>query len=96
MVAAVTEDMRPISMTFQIAEVTKPLASVGKICDRKNLVVFDEDGGLIFNKRTGTTTKFSREHGVYQLRTWVKKALQDEKGAKDKKGEPTSSFTRQG
>ena len=42
-------------ITFQITEVSKPLASVSRILDKGNRVVFDRgpDGSYIQNKKTG-------------------------------------------
>ena len=39
-----TKDGSTQSMSFIVADVTKALSSVSKICQRKNRVVFDEDG----------------------------------------------------
>lgn len=72
-IKAFTADGRPVSMRYQVADVTKPLCSVGKIADKENLVCFDSSGGVIFNKQSGQMTPFTREQGVYLLRTWVKR-----------------------
>ena len=40
------------SMNFRFVDVTKALASVNKICQRKNRVVFDEESSHIDNKAT--------------------------------------------
>ena len=61
-----------VNMNFQIAGVTKPLMSVGKICDRGNVVSFDAYGGRIKNKATGISTRFERKNGVYVLSAWTK------------------------
>ena len=49
-VMGLTEGEQPISMTYQMAEVTRPLCSVGKICDGQKLVVFGPGGDT---SRTG-------------------------------------------
>ena len=41
------------AMTFQAAQVAKPLGSVDRICEAGHLVVFDSDGSYILNKTTG-------------------------------------------
>jgi hypothetical protein len=57
--------------TFQVAEVTRPLCSVTKICDRGNRVVFEAEGGYIQNYATGVKTKFSRQNNVYVMEMFV-------------------------
>jgi hypothetical protein len=57
--------------TFQVAEVTRPLCSVTKICDRGNKVVFEADGGYIYNYDTGVKTAFSRQNNVYVMEMYV-------------------------
>eukprot|EP00973_Karenia_brevis_P041300 5715833-Karenia_brevis.AAC.1 len=42
------------SMRFQVADVTKPLASVMRICQAEHRVVFDSDGSYIEDKHTGS------------------------------------------
>ena len=70
-----TDDEEALNLTFQMAEVTRPLSSVGKITDQDNLVVFGRKGGYIWDVQTGATTHFSREQGVYLLRLWVPKTV---------------------
>ena len=67
-----TNEGKSVTVKYQIADVTKPLCSVGKICDNSNVVIFTDSGGLIMNKATGVATPFTRENGVYMLRTWVR------------------------
>ena len=66
-----TEDGKERKMTVQIADVRKPLASVAKICDQGNEVVFRKEGGEIVNKKTGATTQMKREGDLYYLYLWV-------------------------
>ncbi len=87
---AFTDDGVSVKQTFQMAEVTRPLSSVGCITDNDNLVVFGRKGGYIWDLKTNTTTSFKREQGVYVLRTWVKTKCQ---GADDRREPP---FIRQG
>ena len=73
-------------MTFQVADVVRPLTSVSKICDAgngRNEVVFTADGGYIWHDTDQAYTPFNREDGIYVLRTWLNKGL-------------NQSFTRQG
>ena len=73
--------------TFQIAEVTRPLCSVSKICDKGNRVVFELGGGHVEHIATGTKTYFSRQNNVYVMDMWV----QDPGGEHE-----ASPFTRPG
>ena len=51
-------------MTYQVADVTKPLNSVTKMCDSGNVVTFTAEGGTIKNLWTGASMHFGRESGV--------------------------------
>ena len=55
------------SMSFRVADVTKPLGAVSKICHKGNKVVFDVEGSYIEHKATGTRTALREERGVYVL-----------------------------
>ncbi len=76
-------DGRARRMTFRVADVTKPLASVKRICDQGNRVVFDGPNSHIEHKTSGWRTPMREENGVYVLDVPVV----------DTKGE---GFTRQG
>ena len=62
-----TEDGRPAEINFQIASVTRPLCSVGEMCDRGNRVLFGRGGGVTQNLKSGEITPFRREGGIYAL-----------------------------
>jgi hypothetical protein len=62
-----TEDGRAAEINFQIASVTRPLCSVGEMCDRGNRVLFGRGGGFIQNLQSGELTPFRREGGIYAL-----------------------------
>ena len=51
-------------MTFQVAQVTKPLCAISKICERGHTVVFDEDGSYVKNKKTCKVIHLKKERGV--------------------------------
>ena len=74
-----------LSQTFQIADISRPLTSVGELADAGNLVVFGRRGGFIVNPDTGRRLNFQREHGVYLLKTWSQEPV-----------DSTSVFSRQG
>ena len=80
-----TEEGADTTATFQIADVARPLNSVGKMCDKGKRVMFGKRGGVIWDIATGQMTKFKREaDGVYELNLWMR-----ESG-------PAQGFTRQG
>jgi hypothetical protein len=59
------------SMRMQAAEVSKPLASVKRICEAGHTVVFDETGSFMYNKHTGEVNYFREESGNYMLDVWI-------------------------
>jgi hypothetical protein len=69
----------PISMsngsrtmaTFQVADVSRPLMSVSKVCEMGNRVVFGAGGGYIMNIQTGATTRFETKDGIYVFKMWI-------------------------
>ena len=83
----VTNDGLHMQQTFQMAEVTRPLSSVGEITDKGNVVVFGRRGGYVHNVATGSRLPFDRHQGVYLLKTWF---LESGDGPSD------SPFHRQG
>ena len=71
LISAFTNEMEPVRMLYQVADVTKPLCSVGRVCDPNNLVCFSSEGGFVYDRATGHKTPFQRESGVYMLKTWI-------------------------
>ena len=69
---ALTDDYSPAAMTFQIAAVSRPLTSVGELCDSGNVVAFGPKGGFIQNVASGHKTRFPREGGIYVMDLWIK------------------------
>jgi hypothetical protein len=61
------KDGKRKSMSFQVTDCKKPLASVSKIVDKGNRVVFDSEGSYIQNKETGEIMKIERERGTYVM-----------------------------
>ena len=56
---------------FQIAEVSRPLIGVGRVCEMGNRVVFGASGGVICNLATGKETRFQRKDGIYIFTIWI-------------------------
>jgi hypothetical protein len=52
-------------MTFNVANVAKPLAAAGKIVDAGNRVVLDAKGSYIEHIATGERMELRKEKGVY-------------------------------
>jgi len=72
----VTGEGRDGCVTYQVAEVTRPLNAVSEICDaggeEGQYVIFSKHGGVIVNPETGSQTAFERQDGIYCLEFWVK------------------------
>ena len=71
----VTEEGQEAEATFQIADVTRPLSAVSRICDKGNVVVFSHDGGFIENL-AGERTYFRRENNVYMMDLYLQAPMQ--------------------
>ena len=85
-----TNEGKNTTVVYQVAEVSRPLTSVGATCDRGNWVVYNSQGGFILNCQTGERTSFDRtESGIYELDLWMR----DENSSG---GSQSSSFPRQG
>ena len=62
-----------IDLTTQVADVTKPLASVRKMCNAGNRVVFEENGdndkcgGYVENIATGRRIPIAKNGGTYSV-----------------------------
>ena len=60
-------------MTFQVADVTKILASVSRMVSTGHRIIFDSTdvGSFIENKKTGKKIKLRQNNGVYLQDMWV-------------------------
>ena len=88
-ISGIVEEKVPLNMTWQVAEVEKPLASIGRICDAGNVAVFTKEGGYIVGRKTAETfigqlqksrqpkMQMKRENGVYQFKLYVEKDTRD-------------------
>ena len=56
---------------WQLSAVTRPLQSVGELCDAGNRVIFGRSGGIIQNIVSGEETYISRENGTYLVDLWI-------------------------
>jgi hypothetical protein len=81
------EKGKKIASTFQVADVTRPLYSVSKLCDAGYKVEFDGDEAVVTRKKTGKVVQsFKREGGLYVTEVHVG----------DDGGQLASTFVRQG
>ena len=64
-IQAWTDEGCPVGMTYQVADVTRPLTSVSKMCAAGNVVTFTAEGSTIKNLWTGASMHFGRGSGVY-------------------------------
>ena len=66
-----------MGLTLQVADVSKTLAAVRKMCTVGNRVVFDDDpaddsyGGYIQNKKTGSKIVIYKQGGTYGITLWI-------------------------
>ena len=82
-----TDEWEETGITIQVANVKKVLASVSRICDAGNRVVFEGKGGYIQNVRTGKRTDLKQVNGCYTFDMWVELAKEYEKEGDDKRVE---------
>jgi hypothetical protein len=55
----------PIQSTFQVAEISRPLMSVSKICDQGYTCVFTKDGAQVLGSDRKPVCEFGRSNGLY-------------------------------
>ena len=71
-----TADGRDTCISYQLADVSKPLNSVSEICDSGGpdgqLVLFSKWGGTILNLDNWKKTPFERKGGIYTMGMWVR------------------------
>ena len=62
-----TKEREKASVTFQVADVHKPILSVGALTAQGHRVGFTKEGGTITMARSGKRIAFQRRDGVYKL-----------------------------
>ena len=60
-------------MRMQAAAVSRPLASVKKICEAGHMVIFDDQVSYLYNKSTGEINYLRRESGIYMFDVWTRR-----------------------
>ena len=58
---------RDVSSVFQIAAVTRPLMSVGKMCDEGHEVILPSDMAVVNDLKGSEICRFTRSHGGLYL-----------------------------
>ena len=61
---------KTFSMDFNIADISRPTASMGEILGKANRAVFDSDDSYIENKQTGAWMPMRREGNLFYLDVW--------------------------
>ena len=59
------EEVLNVQSTFQVAEVSRPLMSVSKICDQGYSCLFTKEGAKVLDTEGKTVCKFARSEGLY-------------------------------
>ena len=59
------------TQTWQLAEVNRPLWSIGEECDKDQYVMFGKHGGAVLDIHTGEMRRFPRRDGVYEMQMWI-------------------------
>ena len=59
--------------TFQVAEVTRPLMSVGRICDQGYQCLFTKATAQVISPDGATVVEFQRQGGLYVTKLKLKK-----------------------
>ena len=67
----ITREGTARGMLMRAAPVSKPLASVKRICQAGHAVIFDEEGSYIINKANGEVNWMREDDGNYMLDAWV-------------------------
>ena len=64
---------RDIKSTFQVASVTRPLRSVGRICDEGYDVKFTKSEAVVLNPQGKVICRFERRGGLYIAKLWLRR-----------------------
>ena len=72
-ITGLTNQGKEIKTKMVVADVTKVLASVAKMVECGNTVVFDENESYVMHKRTGVKTPIEKRNGMFVIDMWVKR-----------------------
>ena len=79
-----TRDGRSIDTTFQVADVTRPLWSVARICDAGFKVVFTSSGAEVLSKTGKVLCKFDRVGNLYKPKLDLNNPLHEDFARRDR------------
>ena len=60
-------------ITFQVADVHKPLLSISRCADMGFFTVFNKTGGYLEDQVTGERVPLERKENLYVMKAWVKR-----------------------
>ena len=63
---------QPLTSTFQVADMTRPLMSVSQICENGHRCVFEKNHALVVSAKGKGICRFEREAGLYVCRMKLK------------------------
>ena len=72
-----------MSSIFQVAEITRPLMSVSRICDQDMVCIFEKTHARIVTKQGETVARFERDGGLYTCTMRLKKPEPVDKSRSD-------------
>ena len=64
-------DAKAVSLAFEVANISRPLASVSKICKKGFQAVFDDTESYLLHKATKQKIMLREENFMYYLDIWV-------------------------
>ena len=102
-IKALTNEGEVVAMTWQVADIKRPLASIGRMCDAGNAAIFTKLGGYIIPEGTvrnlinqiednGKMLKMNRENGMYNFDLWVDRKQVQESNLNEPARRSTSGF----
>ena len=71
------EDGILMSSVFQVAEITRPLMSVSRICDQDMTCVFDKTQAKVLDASGNVVARFDRDGGLYTCTMRLRKPVSD-------------------
>ena len=74
MVEMLTKEGHHCGMTWQVADIQKPLLAVTALASTGHEVRFRENDGEIVHKKSGKNIKFIKKGNLYVLTVWMKEA----------------------
>ena len=70
-ISASDDSGRTIALEFDVAKISRPLASVAEIVKKDHRVVFEDGASFIQSKKSGVWTPLRQEGNLFFLDVWV-------------------------